>query len=279
MVLYGRGARELIDTTPTFTQVIRSAITQGVADVRVGMPARVVSFDPVSQTASVKPALSDQVIQPDGSTTVVSIPILQDVPVQFPGGGGFAETFPVAKDDECWLTFADRSIDIWSQRGGEVDPQSDRRHDLNDPVAIMGVRSQPGKLTEFDTARAIWGNKGPRVAADGTVLHLGVAHNESAAQSVVRGSLFVQELGTLLTGIDTATTTAGTLLSTAGTALTSGSALNAVPIMGGALAAAPFAAAGASVISAGAALTSIKASITTFTARFADFLSQVAKIP
>lgn len=266
-------------TRPTFAQTLRAAIDQKLAAVRVALPGEIVSFDASTQTAQVKPLLADQFISSAGESEAVSLGVLSGVPVVFAGGGGFAETWPVAQGDPCLLVFSDRSLDLWFDRGGEVEPDSTRRHDLSDAIAILGVRSKPGALSEFDTSRAVWGNNGPRIAADGSALHLGVSHGENGSQSAVRGSAFVQELGTLLDLIDTATTNAGTGLSTAGSAQTAASVANAVPIVGGAIAATPFATAGASLVQAGAALLSVKGAIASFKAKFADFLQNKVKLP
>lgn len=262
----------------TLPQVLQAAISQRLAFVRVAMPGEIVSFDPVEQTAQVKALLPDQIFTESGDASTSSIGVLNKVPVQFPGAAGFAETWPVAAGDPCLLVFSDRALDVWHERGVEADPADERRHDLSDAVAILGVRSKPGKLTDFDTARAVWGNKGPRLASDGSVLHLGVAHNEVAAQAAIRGSLFVEQLGILLDLIDTAATNAGVAINTAGAALTSAAPLNATPIMGGMLASPLLVTAGGALVAAGGALQVVKGAITSFKARFSEYLSTKAKL-
>lgn len=77
----------------------------------------------------------------------MDLPILPDVPVVFPGGGGFALTFPVAAGDECLVVFASRCIDAWWQSGGVGEPMEPRMHDLSDGFALVGVRSQARRLS------------------------------------------------------------------------------------------------------------------------------------
>lgn len=270
------------DTSPTLKQVIRAMFEQKLAHVRVGMPGEIVSFDKETQLAQVKPLLSDQIFDADGAVGSVALETLQGVPVVFEGAASFAATWPVAAGDPCWLTFSDRSLDQWFERGGVVDPGDERGHDIADPIAFLGVRSKPGALTHFDATRAVWGGTGataPRIAVDGSMVHLGVGHEEQAAQSVVRGSLFLDNLNTLLDLIDTQTTTAGAQLSTAGAAIGSAAPLNAVPLYGGTLALAPLAASGVAISAAGAALTAIKAAITTFKASDGPHRSQKVKLP
>jgi hypothetical protein len=268
------------DTSPTLSQVIRAAFEQRLASVRVGLPGEIVKFDKDTQTAQVKPLLADQIFDANGAAGSVALDDLQGVPVVFPGAAGFAQTWPVAPGDPCWLTFSDRSIDQWFERGGVVDPEDERHHDIADPIAFLGVRSKPGALPFFDVARAVWGNKdqnSPRIAADASAVHLGVAHEEQGTQDAVRGTLFLSNLETLLNTIDTAATTAGNSLSGGGLALSAGAPLNAIPIIGGALAAGPFGGAGVAITNAGAALLTIKAAILAFKAQHAQHLQPKVK--
>ncbi len=184
---------------PDLTDVFERAFTKQIAGLRVAMPARIERYDAAKQVVDVAPALKERTENETGTFDVEALPILRNVPVQFPGGGGFALTFPVAVGDECLLIFSDRSLDVWKSKAGQVDPVDVRRHDLSDAVALLGVRSQPNKLAQVDTTRAVFGNKGPRVAADGTTLHLGVGHNEAAAQAAVLGTKYTTDESTMLT--------------------------------------------------------------------------------
>jgi hypothetical protein len=97
--------------------------------------------------------VSGQVRQQDGSTQTVSLPVLTDVPVVFPRGGGCTLTFPVAAGDECLIVFASRSIDAWSQSGGVQKPVDARRHDLSDAFVILGPQSQAHKISGISTSK------------------------------------------------------------------------------------------------------------------------------
>jgi hypothetical protein len=110
------------------------------AGLHVYLVGRIESYDATTQTATVKPLLKDEVKQEDGTTAVESLPVLQGVPVAFPGGGGMRMTFPVAAGDYCELHFSDRSLDQWKAKGGEVDPIDRARHALKDAVARVGIR-------------------------------------------------------------------------------------------------------------------------------------------
>lgn len=124
----------------------RAALDGRQAEMWTALPGIVQSFDPVAVTVSVQPSVQGSVQDESGKASVVSLPLLVDVPVCFPCGGGFTLTHPVKAGDECLVVFASRCIDGWWQ-GGDVSPAPDARmHDLSDGFAIVGPRSQAKKL-------------------------------------------------------------------------------------------------------------------------------------
>ncbi|MCM3141652.1 Gp138 family membrane-puncturing spike protein [Brevibacillus sp. MER 51] len=117
--------------------------------LRVSVPGIIKKFDHETQTAEVQIAIREHVKQPNLERIWTDIPILLDVPVVFPRGGGYALTFPIKEEDECLVVFSDMCIDAWFSLG-EVQNQIDkRRHDLSDAIAIPGLWSQPRKLEDF----------------------------------------------------------------------------------------------------------------------------------
>lgn len=174
-------------TTTNLATVLRDAIASGLAGLRVSLPGKIVKFDAPSQTAQVQVGPGD-------------LPIISAVPVVFDGGGGYAVTFPVQAGDPCLLVFTDVSLDEWAS-GVDGVPTDPRAHALMDCVAILGVRSDKTKLTDFDTSRMVLGNHGPRIALDGSTVHLGVDHLAAAAQQSVRGDAHLQALKDYLDAI------------------------------------------------------------------------------
>ena len=110
-----------------------------MAELRVSCPAKVVSWDASKQLADVKPLVKDIFEGEDGEVQHVSIPVITNVPVVFPGAGGMRITFPVAVGDTVHLVFCDRSIDAWLDQGGETSPTDQRRHHIADAVAYPGL--------------------------------------------------------------------------------------------------------------------------------------------
>lgn len=122
--------------------------------IKVAMPGIIQSFDPDTVTAVVQPGLRCVQNNNDGTTTTTEYPLLVDVPVVFPRGGGCTLTFPVKAGDECLLIFSDRCIDFWWQSGGVQEPVDTRQHDLSDAFAIVGPQSQAKKISGISMAGA-----------------------------------------------------------------------------------------------------------------------------
>jgi hypothetical protein len=142
-------------STPTWPEAIRLAISSQLVEFRVSLPGRVESYDASKVRANVKPLIKRGYFDEERQRQVESFPVIPDVPVCFPGGGGSRLTFPVKSGDIVLLVFSDFSLDKWLATGGEVDPLDDRAHTLSDAVALVG-------LHDFATVLA--------ASADGTVL-------------------------------------------------------------------------------------------------------------
>ena len=122
--------------------------------LRVALPGVIQSFDPDTVTAVVQPAIRYIERDNDGNKATKDYPLLVDVPVVFPRGGGCTLTFPVKEGDECLVIFADRCIDFWWQSGGIQEPVDGRMHDLSDAFCIVGPQSQAKKISGISTTAA-----------------------------------------------------------------------------------------------------------------------------
>jgi len=126
--------------TPTLAALLNRFKAQAFADLRVSMPARVEKYEDATQLADVQPLLKDSYVDEDGERQIARLPVVTNVPVVFPGGGGMRITFPVRAGDTVLLVFSDCSIDSWLAQGGEASPEDERRHHLSDAVAIPGLQ-------------------------------------------------------------------------------------------------------------------------------------------
>lgn len=119
--------------------------------LRVSLPGIIESFDPIACTCTVQPALKGQAADELGNMKSAPLPLLVDVPVVFPRGGGCTITFPVKAGDECLVVFSDRCIDFWWQSGGVQETVDPRQHDLSDAFAIAGPQSQANVISNISS--------------------------------------------------------------------------------------------------------------------------------
>lgn len=125
----------------------RLSMDSRLAGLWTALPGIIQSFNASALTCTVQPAISGKVRNPEGTISDQQLPLLQDCPVVFPGGGGCILTFPLAAGDECLVVFSSRCIDSWWQLGGVKGQAEIRMHDLSDGFVIPGPRSQPRKTT------------------------------------------------------------------------------------------------------------------------------------
>lgn len=125
--------------TPSHATIYDRAFAKRSATLRVALPGRVESYDPATQKANVQPLIMESYADDLGDAQVERLPVVTNVPICFPGAGPYRVTFPVAVGDTVLLVFCSSSIDRWLSRGGEVDPQDARHHDISDAVAIPGL--------------------------------------------------------------------------------------------------------------------------------------------
>lgn len=119
-----------------------SVFGEGLLDgVRVSLPGRITAYDAARQKVSIKPLIKHAHLGENEERVVQSLPEIHGAPVVFWGPARGRITWPVAVDDLCLVIFCSSSIARWLVSGGEVDPGDDRRHDLNDAVALVGLHS------------------------------------------------------------------------------------------------------------------------------------------
>lgn len=108
-----------------------------MAAMNVSLPVRVLAYDAAKNQVKVQPVVMR--VDPDGVSR--AYPPIPACPVQWPCGGGFAITWPLAVGDFGLLVFASAAIDQWITTGSEqAKPTSGRRGSLSDGVFIPGLR-------------------------------------------------------------------------------------------------------------------------------------------
>lgn len=190
------------DRTPRTAEIINYALDLFRAGLYVGRPVRVEAVDTSKGTVDVVPMLTDSYTDDSDETVSFELPVIPAIPILFPEGGDFVDTWPLKKGDQGWILFADRSIDQWQQKGNKdkpVDPMTEFRHSLPAKgLFLPGGRSVKDAFDEWDPDRRVIGAKGgPRIAFTADVIHLGVAHQASAADAVALASKCMDNYNTL----------------------------------------------------------------------------------
>ena len=119
----------------TQTELLEQAKNNAMMDVRVSMPARIVSFDAATKTASVEIGLK----MVNADDTQSDYPPLVDCPCIFTRGGGFHLVHPYKAGDKGIVLFSDRCFDGWFQAGQVAPPMDFRVHSMSDAYFIGGA--------------------------------------------------------------------------------------------------------------------------------------------
>lgn len=174
-------------------ELFRRMISEQVTGLRVASPGIIESFNPKTQTATVQLAIREKV-NINGNLTWTDVPLLMDVPVMFPRGGGYSVTLPVGKGSEVLVIFGDNTIDGFWQSGGTGNAQPDsRKHDLSDGMAIPTGISQPNKLSNVSTdSLQIKNDEGTAmVEVKGTTINILGGNINIGENTTIDGRLFL----------------------------------------------------------------------------------------
>jgi|ERR1017187_10317614 hypothetical protein len=122
-----------IDPQPPETQVLDAHHDRKRLALHTGMPGNVVSYDDATQTCSAQPVIIlddyEENEQPDVDV---------DVPVIWPGGGGYSLQFPLTNSDAVWLTYAENDFSAWRENSQVNAPTINRPHGMHS-AAIPGI--------------------------------------------------------------------------------------------------------------------------------------------
>jgi hypothetical protein len=127
----------------TLTKVISDAIENALSDLHTCLPGRIESYDEATGLAKVVPLLRRKYVK---ESAAVELPVISGVPVIFPRAGASWIKLPIKSGDYVLLVFAERSLDLWIERGGSIDPEDSAKFSLNDAVAIPGIYPKPSVM-------------------------------------------------------------------------------------------------------------------------------------
>jgi len=171
-------------------EAIQKSLKTALAGVHTSIPGRVISYDSVTQKATVQPVVRGRRINRATKALESYLPSpIPGVPVCFEAGDGWAFTGPMVEGTPVTIIFAHRSIDEWLLTG-EADnlPVDLRRHASQDAIAIPGGRSfaDPLPALAVDATRPVLYSVAEQLLGD-----------SSATDFVALASLVLAELQAL----------------------------------------------------------------------------------
>lgn len=131
---------------PTEAEIIRRAIESRLADVWTAIPGRVEKYDAATQTADITPVVRRPVTKANDDLIHDDLPVVPNVPVLFPRGGGASITWPLQAGDHVQLIFQTLSFAQWRESGETSDPGDLRLHCLGNAVCVPGLGSNAQTL-------------------------------------------------------------------------------------------------------------------------------------
>ncbi len=108
---------------PTERELTEAILARAMRNVHTSMPGVIKSYESLRQVAEVE--LSVHLQKADGEFARVDA--LDEVPILFDRGGGFAQTFPLAAGDHVLVTFMEEDPSNWYFRGETAEPEMRRR--------------------------------------------------------------------------------------------------------------------------------------------------------
>lgn len=114
-------------------EAIRFALDRFKVGLWTAGPGKIVSYDENTKRGTIIPAFRRKFT--DGTTE--ALPMLHNVPVLHPSGGGFTLLFPLPKGEPVLLIFCMRGIDRFKETY-EIEDPSGGIMELKDAVAIAG---------------------------------------------------------------------------------------------------------------------------------------------
>ena len=125
---------------------LTNAIKVSMNCIKIG---EIVSFDKTDQTATVRILHIDDENYNIYAKETTDYPLIGKVPVVILGGGGTYISHPIAPGDQCLLLFCDYMIDAWWVSGKAESSIVPRKHDISDPIALVGLNPSPKAIQEY----------------------------------------------------------------------------------------------------------------------------------
>jgi hypothetical protein len=144
----------------TEAELFKIALDSRLMDLHTSMPGKVEKVSSNGQIIDVLPQFKRAVPDGEGDYVIEDLPVLPNVRVCFPRGGGYFASFPIQKGDMVLLVFSERAIGAWIKKGEACDPGDRRMHPLSGAVAIPGLYPSGSELDDADGTNMVIGKDG-----------------------------------------------------------------------------------------------------------------------
>lgn len=137
------------NTEKSLTELIDycfSSFSNALNCIKIG---EIVSFDKTKQTANIRILHKQKDDYYYINSKLIEYPLLQEVPCVIMGGGTSYVSHPISAGDQCVLLFSDYMIDYWQNTGEARQSDIDRRHDISDAIAIVGLKALPKAIQAY----------------------------------------------------------------------------------------------------------------------------------
>jgi hypothetical protein len=143
---------------PSLSELISAAIESRLLDVHTAIIGTIVSYDAATQTCTVQPIVKQASKKLETALTLRQLPQIQNVPVIFQRGGGYAMTFPLIAGDSVVLLFNEASFAQWRSTGIVSEPGDVKRFALSYPVALPGLAPSARALQSASATDMVLGS-------------------------------------------------------------------------------------------------------------------------
>jgi hypothetical protein len=156
---------------PQLEDVINGAIDDLAYTLNCHRVGIIESFDPVNQNATIK-LVDKGVYEYTENETIIDYPPLLEVPVLIHKATDGGITIPIIKGDTCLVVFNDRDLDNWLLNGLIQRPNTLRKHDLSDAIAIIGIKNQKNKIADYNNLATVINYKNNKITIDDAEINL-----------------------------------------------------------------------------------------------------------
>lgn len=153
-----------------WAELLQRVLDARAAEILTAIPGVIVSYDSTKQAADILPVVRRALTDENDKIVHEDLPIVPNVPILFPSGGGYSVTWPLVKGDPVDLIVQTYAFAQWRQANEVSDPGDLRLHSLGNCMAIPGGRPNATLIPNTQAGANAYIIEGPeiRLGADAT---------------------------------------------------------------------------------------------------------------